>query len=350
LSLAYLFNGQDEKAFQNYQAHANDPTAVFHSGDSLKYYKFLTSYYKKKDNPAKHLNYLKKERALIEKNKAQYQIANIYLLEDEYQQAEKERQIVQLERANNIKAALLTQRNKALGLLSGFTLILGFLGFYILKRNQKIKKQNKTIRENEIANEMLLSEIHGRVKESLQTISSLLHMQARALKNEDAKIAIMEGRNRINSMALIHDHLFLENNQDKIQIKDYFDQLLEYILQSYNTEEREISLEKKINIDKMPLDQVAAIGLIVNELASNSLKHAFTGRTHGVLKVGFEEINGYYALSIEDNGIGIDQNSKRIEKGFGTKIIEAFAKKLKATLNHVNDSGTRTTLRFPKAV
>jgi len=350
LSNAYLYLGRREKAFRTYQNFAQDSSSFFHSGDSLHYFSFLVRYYEQKNDTPRHLEYLKKKRKLIDKRKEQNRISNIYLLEDEYQQANKERQIAKLETKISIKSLELDNRNKLLGILSGFVLILGFLGFYILKRNQKIKDQNKTIKENEASNKLLLSEIHGRVKESLQTISSLLHMQARDLKNEDAKLAIMEGRNRINSMALIHDHLFLENNQDKIQIKDYFDQLLEYILNSYSTPEREIFLKKEINIDKMPLEQVSAIGLIVNELVSNSLKHAFVGKTHGSLKVGFNETNSHYALSIADDGIGIDPNSERIESGFGSKIIQAFAKKLKATLKRVDNAGTTTILEFPKSI
>lgn len=149
-----------------------------------------------------------------------------------------------------------------------------------------------------------MKEIHHRVKNNLQIISSLLDLQSLTIQDAQASEAVKESRNRVHSMALIHQNLYNEGNIKGIQIENYINHLAENLFQSYNIQPGKVKLKTDIEQIDLDVDTVIPIGLILNELLSNSLKYAFTNKEAGIILVKLKQLNGSLLLEVKDNGAG----------------------------------------------
>ncbi len=294
----------------------------------------------------KSIALLEKSNSILDDIKRKKQKDVVYLIEAEYNTAEKEAKITALETQSRLKHFKVKQRNIFLILSSLFLVFASILTFIFYKRNQKIRLQKSEIKKTLEEKNILLSEIHSRVKNSLQTISSILNLQSRTMEEGIAAEAIKEGRNRVNSMAFIHDNLFVENNASQVNIKSYIDQLLEALFKSYNVKPDKILLEKRVMSGVVNVDKIIPIGLILNELISNALKHAFIGQGQGVLKVEFLKKENEFQLAVIDNGVGIQPKTTNSKGGFGSRIIQAFAKKLNANVTRTTGNGTSVIVSF----
>ena len=216
-------------------------------------------------------------------------------------------------------------------------LSLGVLTGYQYRR-AKIK--NKIIEKQAAKMQILMKEIHHRVKNNLQIISSLLDIQSLSLANNPAAQAIREGKNRVQSMAIIHQFLYHENNIRGIRVEDYIKNLSESLFSSYNINPDKIKLETDIDLLNLDVDTMIPLGLIINELFSNSLKYAFQGTEAGTIFISLKEKENCLNLMVRDNGRGFpDRNDIRQKQTFGLQLISAFAQKLKARLDLFNDQG-----------
>jgi two-component sensor histidine kinase/tetratricopeptide (TPR) repeat protein len=223
--------------------------------------------------------------------------------------------------------------------------LVSLLSFLLFRFGRKIKFQNNIIEKSLSEKELLLKEIHHRVKNNLQVVSSLLSLQSEYIKDDTALSAINEGRNRVRSMALIHQNLYSEDNLTGINVKSYLEKLIEGLFNTYNINEDQITLGLNIEDIALDVDIVVPLGLIANELVSNSLKHAFTEQSQGRITVSLTtDINGL-AFRVNDNGKGVDTslNIKDMES-FGYQMIYAFKEKLQAKLFIENNDGTSVSL------
>ncbi|MEA2004094.1 MAG: PAS domain S-box protein [archaeon] len=175
--------------------------------------------------------------------------------------------------------------------------------FKDITESKKIEKKMETsLHEKEV----LLKEIHHRVKNNLQIVSSLLNMQAKATKNKDITQILSESKNRINTMALIHSQLYENKDLSKINMKGFISRLLKQLFQSYNIRNTKISQNIHIGNYQFPIDTAIPVGLIVNELLTNSIKHGFTGRKEGKIDIALTASKkGEYTLIVSDDGIGL---------------------------------------------
>lgn len=224
-------------------------------------------------------------------------------------------------------------------------LLLGsLLYFYLSNRaqNKVLENKNQIIGKALKEKEVLLREIHHRVKNNLQVISSLLNLQSNYISDDVALKAITEGKNRVNSMALIHQKLYQEKNLTGINTKDYFNDLVENLCDTYDISDNDIHIVTNVEPMLLDVDTMVPLGLITNELVSNALKHAFDLTTsYGrEIRISLEELNNALVLRVADNGKGIDKESFINSKSFGNKLIQAFLPKLDAQLNIVKDGGT----------
>ena len=154
--------------------------------------------------------------------------------------------------------------------------------------------------------EVLLQEIHHRVKNNLQVVSSLLSMQARATTNKDVTDILTESRNRINAMALIHIQLYENKNLSEINVKEFVNKLLMQLMQSYPVRDTKITKVVSIADCPFPISMAVPVGLVINELLSNTLKYAFVGRKEGRLEVSLTASKeGKINLTISDDGVGL---------------------------------------------
>ena len=229
----------------------------------------------------------------------------------------------------------------ALLLLSGITI-------FFMYRKQRLK--NKLIQQQSDDLKVLMKEIHHRVKNNLQIISSLLDIQSLSLAgNYPAAQAIREGKNRVQSMAIIHQFLYHENNIRGIRIEDYIKNLSENLFASYNINPGSIRLETDIDRLNLDIDTVIPLGLIINELVSNSLKYAFSDISRGILQISLKEKENTLQLLVKDNGRGFPPASIPPERqSFGLQLIAAFAQKLKASLTMYNDNGAVVAMQIKK--
>ncbi|WP_436515064.1 tetratricopeptide repeat-containing sensor histidine kinase [Ekhidna sp. To15] len=259
-------------------------------------------------------------------------------LEKKYQTEQKENEIVKLQIQQQQSR---NQRN--ILLLISALVILAAVMLFILVRSKA--KANAIISKSLSEKETLLKEIHHRVKNNLQVVSSLLSMQSRFITDENALGAVNEGQTRVESMALIHQKLYQENNLSGVNAKEYIEDLAEILKQSYSTD-TDIEFEYDIDELMIDVDTIIPIGLILNELICNSLKHAFPEAEEGLIKVGLKEIGNELKLEISDNGVGSE--SAPSEKSFGMVLIDSLAMKLKATLQINTQGGTSVMLNIGK--
>ncbi len=280
----------------------------------------------------------------------------IHNLEERYERAQKDKEIAQLNVENEFKDLNLqqSQRNNMLAMiglvLAGSIMVL--LYFFNRSRrmaNDKLAEKNTTIAQSLSEKEILLKEIHHRVKNNLQVISSLLRLQSKYIKDEKALHAIQEGRNRVKSMAMIHQNLYREDNLTGISVGDYIQKLSESLFHSYNIDPQRIQLTTDIDRLHLDVDTVIPLGLILNELLTNALKYAFPEDSNGQVAITLKQQEQYLLLEVKDNGIGIEKDVAKMENsGFGLKLIDTFAQKLKAKLEIEQESGTAVRLLIHK--
>lgn len=212
-----------------------------------------------------------------------------------------------------------------------FTVLIILFAIIIVRKLKKAKEQKKIIEEKNAENELLLGEIHHRVKNNLQVISSLLSLQERNISDETAKAAILEGKERVQSMGLIHKLLYQENNFAGIDMNDYVQKLIDGLLDSFGVSKEEMELDINFNRINLDVDTAVPIGLMINELVINSLKYAFEGTNMPKLTVKIEEKNQQLILQVEDNGNG-DLEGVLQSKSFGMKLIRSLSRQIGGVL------------------
>jgi two-component sensor histidine kinase len=215
--------------------------------------------------------------------------------------------------------------------------------FRLFKQNQTQKIQ---LAQSVKDKDYLLREIHHRVKNNLQVISSLLYLQSEKLTDSAAQDAINVGRGRVKSMALIHQNLYGVNQSSEINLKKYLEDLAEELFDSYNLRSDDISLNLDIETAVVDVDLLVPLGLILNELISNALKYAFEGKEKGVLSISAKKQNETIHVQVKDDGVGI--NPSDIEKdSFGTELIQSFVEQLDAKIETIVAAGTEVNLLIP---
>ena len=268
-------------------------------------------------------------------------------LNEKYESEKKETEIELLNTKNELSQSKLSaSRRQTYGLLGGLLLFGGLL-FNTFRLNRKTQSQNVIISKSLDEKEILLREIHHRVKNNLQFISSLLGLQTEHISDQKALNALQEGQDRVQSMALIHQNLYQEDNLTGVDMKDYFVKLIHSLFDSYNIREDQVALQLEIGDLNLDVDTVIPIGLIVNELISNSLKYAFPDDRKGVINISLSEAQGILNLTVKDDGIGFPQEiNNRLGDSFGYKLIHAFTEQLEADLKIDGLNGTRVDLKI----
>ena len=245
-------------------------------------------------------------------------------------------------------------QNKALAGGAALLLLVVVFGIraYLTKKrgNERLAEKNEQIEKALDEKELLLKEIHHRVKNNLQVVSSLLSLQSRKISDEKAKEAITASRNRVKSMALIHQNLYKEDDLTGIDLADYVEKLANSLVSSYQVDEDKIKVNTDVQHMSLDVDTTIPIGLILNELITNALKYAFPEGRAGTVDVSLKRQNDELLLEVKDDGVGYDPDALRGEESssFGFNMINAFARKLKAEWEVRNENGTVVSMRISK--
>lgn len=196
--------------------------------------------------------------------------------------------------------------------------------------------------------EVLLKEIHHRVKNNLQVVSSLLNLQATHLKDEHVKSIFKESQNRIRSMALVHEYLYRSTDLSRIKFSAYVSRFLSEIVRSYSATLGRVQLRTDVGDVMLDIGEAIPCGLIINELVSNSLKYAFPDRRKGEIVVRMRDAGeGDWELVVGDDGVGLPEGFKLGEtQTLGMQLVDSFVRQLRGTVSINGSTGTEFTIRF----
>lgn len=319
---------------------------------------FLLSLAFEKKDPAKAYDYLKISAA------AKDTVTNV----------EKTRQVKQLEikekqRVNDLHLAEKDAKDQLrFNTTVGLFLSALVIAFILYRNNRNKQKANLALQDKndkiEITvselnstqasllarnaeNELLLKEIHHRVKNNLEVVSSLLALQSNQIDDVNTKEAMLEGQNRVQSIGIVHQKLYQGKNLGAIEMKDYFINLSDSILDSFGAHKR-VQVECGMNALNVDVDTAVPLGLIVNELLTNTIKYAFPGGRSGKVQIKLEQkSNGVLQMQISDNGVG--KGSTINGTGFGRQLISLLTQQLGGTMKEENSNGTHVFFEFKPA-
>jgi len=273
---------------------------------------------------------------------------DIHELETQYQKAEQEKEIAFLNAENTYKQSILLKKNLLLYGGAVVLLFFVFLSYLIYRLYQKVKNQNEITSNALEIKETLLKEIHHRVKNNLQVISSMLSLQSRYISDSEAVNALKQGQNRVHSMALIHRDLYEKENLGGVNTRSYVSQLTEKLMESYDISRHQVNIKLDVEPLIFGLDTMIPVGLIINELVSNCFKHAFGPDTSNpTIRIILKQKENRIRLEVADNGKGLwSKDSLETDQSFGFELVKAFAEKLEADLAVVSKNGLSVSLLF----
>ena len=268
----------------------------------------------------------------------------------QFKELEKERLLnIVLARENSLNQQLLDDDKKRKKILLIGVILFALAGGVILYQYRRQVLKNAIIAKQKEDLVMLNREIHHRVKNNLQIISSMLDLQSAATADKMIAEKFQEGSQRVQTMAFIHQNLYQGESPGSIDIQEYIKTLAANLMQSYNTVSEKIILTTDIEPINLHSDTVIPLGLIINELVSNSLKYAFNLKSKGQINIVRKKIDEKLLLQVKDDGIGIQENEDvTAGPSFGYKIIKAFSQKLKAFITINSQHGTDVQLLISK--
>jgi len=253
------------------------------------------------------------------------------------QKAEQEKKDIQ-------SRAELRRRNNLLYAAFGIVAIVLLFSIVVYRQRNKIANEKKRSDQLLTDKELLLREIHHRVKNNLEVVSSLLALQSAQIDDPNTREAMQDGQNRVHSIGIVHQKLYQGENLGSIEMKDYFINLSESILDSFGAEGR-INIEFAMDQLNIDIDTAVPLGLIVNELLTNILKYAFPNNQHGSVRIKLEkQTGGILHLEVSDNGIG--KSGATYGTGFGGQLISLLTRQLNGSMKEEIKNGTHIFFDF----
>lgn len=217
-------------------------------------------------------------------------------------------------------------------------------------KNKQIETRNDIINKSLVEKDLLVKEVHHRVKNNLQIISSLMKLQSAKSTNEEVRDSLGEAQERINSMALLHQLLYRNNQMSSILFNEYLEGLISQISSSFALTKKNISIKTNFMELELDLDTAIPLGLITNELLSNAYKHAFNGQ-EGTITIELSKlVKNTYQLKIADNGAGLPANfDLHSNESLGLDIVCILSEQINAELKIYNDNGANFEIIFKVA-
>lgn len=314
---------------------------------SIQLLKLRSELEKKKGNTNHSTNLLLKYYAL---NDSLTQASRYYTLkeaETRFKVIEKENNLKLLNQvALSQKNEIVSKQNSIIILLISLLVVVIIL-FILYKTYRQKEKQTIWLNEKNKQIELLIRELHHRVKNNLQTISSLLSLQSIKVEDDRAKAALKEGQSRVDAMALIHQKLYIDDDLRGVDMEEYLQALIASLASAHGYKTEIVTQQINMKSKTLDVDLAIPLGLIINELVINSFKHAFHHISHPALLVRIEENNNQLEVNIADNGIGLKDPENLQSKSFGFKLVKTLVQQLKATLIAKNNNGTSFLITLP---
>lgn len=279
-------------------------------------------------------DFVGKELSFRENSSDLAQFMTQFLAED----AQTDRQVIEVQFNGLLRNYLIAAQKYHHGSLAVL------VGIDITERKQSEAQLQASLQEKEV----LLQEVHHRVKNNLQVITSLLDLQSQQIEEPVMLEVFRESQNRVKSMALVHEKLYQSKNLTGINFSEYTQSLTNYLLRAYELNTGYITLELDIEEITLNIDTAIPCGLIINELVSNALKHAFPDKMSGKIKIILHaEFNDSFILSVEDNGVGFppDWEFSRA-KSLGIQLIKVLTNQLKGNVEIEQNAGSKIRVKF----
>jgi two-component system, sensor histidine kinase PdtaS len=333
-------------------------------------FKQLSDLYSETNNYKESNNYLQQYETIKDSLLDEVKNNQIVTLQVEYDTEQKEIENKLLKQNNDIQKLTIEKQQQSTEIISIIlaSLIVLSLVLYWLFRSKKIAN-TKLEHKNDIIDtknsilettqqklqqslnekEVLLKEIHHRVKNNLQLVNSLLSIQARnTSQGEELKEFLNKSQNRVQSMALIHETLYSSNNLSKVDFEKYVQKLTDHLLNSFDIEKENITTLINTNDIILDVETVIPLGLILTELINNSLKYAFP-KGKGKIEISLQNFDDKNLdLIVFDNGIGLPANYSNKETTLGMQLVNDLTAQIEGKLLLDNSDGTKFTIRFPK--
>ncbi len=259
-------------------------------------------------------------------------------------QFERERSLLDRE----LEQKSLIQQVGVIILVLAFLAIVFFARSYYLKRksNQLLAEKNEIVSRSLREKEIMMGEIHHRVKNNLQIVSSLLNIQEKLINDESSKTVIRDTKSRVISMSLVHENLLSGQEVQSINAQEYLKDLLDSIQATFRNEHLLINFKLEIQTQRIPTDMAIHIGLIVNEAVTNSVKYAFPEGHVAKPEITIELRNADDSLflKIKDNGVGIESG---MDESYGLKLMRNLAESKEGNMELSNGDGTTINVRVP---
>jgi len=222
-------------------------------------------------------------------------------------------------------------------------------GLEFRKRLDEHKRSEDRIKASLKEKEVLLREIHHRVKNNLQVILSLLDMQARSVKDKNVKDSLSESINRVYAMSLIHSQLYESENLSEVNMRGFVDNLVRQLLYVYSIQDTRITPNVSVADSPLPISIAVPVGLIVNELLTNAFEHAFVNRKEGTVEVSFGvSEKGLVSLTVSDDGVGMPPGFDiNAAKTLGLRLVKIITEdQLRGTLEVTSEEGATFKMEF----
>lgn len=217
------------------------------------------------------------------------------------------------------------------------------IAFEISQRKETEDRLLSSLKDKEV----LLKEVHHRVKNNLQVISSILSLQTSYVRDENTLEILQESQNRIKSMSFIHESLYQNEDFTSIKISEYIFTLTQNLFYSYRLVGEKVKLETKFDEVFLNIDQAIPCGLIINELVSNALKYAFKDKEKGIIKVEVKQERNEITLQVSDNGIGLPESIELgVSDTLGFQLVHALVDQLEARIKINRENGTKYLITF----
>ncbi len=288
----------------------------------------------------KQYNILKEEQnEIIRKNQAILLLINL--------EAEDRRKDLVITMANLEKERSDKKAQQILLWGSVIVIIMAIISLIILMISNSEKSRSKELIEKKNKeNELLLKELHHRVKNNLQIIYSLINLQKRRIDSPALHQSLSMVQNRIKTMSLVHQNLHENENFKEVNLEAYIKTIADYLKLLYLNEDKEITIQFTVESSiQIIMDRAITIGLLINEIVSNSMKYAFKGRAEGLITIDVQKLHNGYQMSISDNGIGFS-NELAHSKSLGLYLIENLVKQLQGRYDLESHHGTTYIIYF----
>lgn len=308
-----------------------------HGNNLTENYGHASTIYENLGDYQNALLYQKKARRMRDSTASEASDAAMLELRTQYETEQKEATIA-------LQEARIDQQRTVQWLSFGMIGLVGIFAFIFYRNANTRKKINALLFAKNAENELLLKEVHHRVKNNLEIVSSLLALQSAQIDDPGIKFAMQEGQNRVHSIGIVHQKLYQGENLGAVEMKDYFVNLGDNILDSFGADER-VTIECAMNNLELDIDTAVPLGLIVNELLTNAMKYAFPDGRKGKIKIHLEKKDeSTLSLKIADDGVGYSGTTQGT--GFGSQLIVLLTKQLRGSMREESADGTAIYFDF----